>query len=256
LTTFIWDFLGGDPMELRIMDSFAEVDKKLDVLHRSIDVQRDNLDKNIGIERIWRTRREWENDPVEGLAVWKERVCRAKSIDIVSNTLWTRWFNDEAFRRKLFLNIERGCEARILIYDPDSEIVRNRAKDEKDPIKKLRVQEGEIVEISQMELEIYSTLEKLAKAREKIPDASKEKLKIRLTTSFYHPAQIIRADEQIIVATYLSGKTGSPSPTMQLRGTTTAYYQTYLEQIQILWERGREVTDSYFGQFADQTLLE
>jgi len=63
-----------------------------------------------------------------------------------------------------------------------------------------------------------------------------------------HPAQIIRADDRTIVATYLAGKGGSPSPTMQLRGTETAYFQKYVDQVEILWERAKPVDDEAFDR--------
>ena len=83
----------------------------------------------------------------------------------------------------------------------------------------------------------------IAHDKETLDDAVKRNLQVRLTTRSYHLAQIIRADDHILVAVYLSGKTGGPSPTFQVRGPETEYFRTFSEQIEILWERGRTVSD-------------
>jgi hypothetical protein len=71
---------------------------------------------------------------------------------------------------------------------------------------------------------------------------------VGLTSRSQHLAQVIRADDHILVAVYLSGKGGSPSPTFQVRGPETAYFRTYTEQIEILWERCRKVSDDEIYQ--------
>lgn len=225
---FVWDVLGGDP-----------IDSKLDSLHRYMAVLSDIADGNIGIERIWPNRGVWERALVDGLAAWKERVGGAASVDIVSNTLYTRWFHDDAFVRKFFENIAHGKKARILIYDPRANAVHQRAFHEQG-------RRGE------MQSEIESTLVNIAQYRETLDDAGKRNLQVRLTTTYYHLAQIIRADDKILIAIYLSGKSGTPSPTFQLRGPDTEYFRTYQEQIEILWRHGREVDDDEFRQILAQ----
>ena len=235
LVDFLSDFLGGDPLELRI-----------DSVHRSMVVLSDIVDGNLGIERAWPNRRAWENDTVNGLAAWKEGVCQAKQADIVSNTLWTRWFHDEAFRTEFFKSLRRGTTARIVIYDPEATILITRARDEKDPgsasLKQKPIQ-------TQMQNEINSTLEVIARERLKLDDAAKRNLQLRLTTEYYHLAQIVRADDRILVAIYLSGKTGSPSPTFQFKGPQAEYFRTYAEQIEIIWNRGREINEDALNRF-------
>jgi hypothetical protein len=234
---FVWDILGGGPLELQLTRDFDNVDAKLDNIHRSMAVLSDIVDANIGIERIWINRREWEQNPVAGLASWKALVCRARTVDIVSNTLWTRWFHDEGFRREFFTNIAHGATVRILIYDPRSDVLRLRASDENDP------GAGK-----QMRNEIESTLEVVVRDRAALDDAAKKRMTVRLTNQHYHLAQIIRADEKMLVAIYLTRKTGSAAPTFQLRGPETVYYSTYLGQIEDLWADGLEVSDDEIRQ--------
>jgi len=224
-------------MEPETTSILKEINAKLDAIQRSTAVLADIVDYNIGIERIWPKRRTWANDPIAGITVWKERVCRAKSVDIVANTLWTSWFHDDDLRREFFESLARKTTARILIYDPDSDILKLRARDEVDPK-------------GQMQVEINSTLEKIALDRESHNGAAKKNLQVRLTTRSYHLTQIIRADDRMLVAIYLSGKTGSPSPTFQVRGPETVYFQIYQDQVNILWNRGREVSEEEWQRIA------
>jgi hypothetical protein len=229
-------------MEPDTTSMLSEINGKLDAVRRSTAVLADIVDRNIGIERIWPNRGVWEGDPSDGLMMWKKRVCQAASrVDIVSTTLWNNWFKDSKFQEEFFAGLARGNAARILIYDPDADVLERRAAHEKDP-------KGE------MRGEIKSTLKAIACHRETRDTAAKKKirknLQVRLTNSFYHLAQIIRADDRILVAVYLSGKAGTPSPTFQVRGPGTEYFQTYSEQIEILWSGGREVKETEFGSLA------
>ena len=220
----------------------SEINAKLDAVQRSTAVLADIVDRNIGIERIWPNRGVWEGDPSDGLVMWKKRVCQSVSrVDIVSNTLWNNWFKDTKFQQEFFASLVGGNTARILIYDPGADVLDRRAAHERDP-------KGE------MPGEIKSTLKAIACHRETRDTAAKKKirknLQVRLTNGFYHLAQIVRADDRILVAVYLSGKSGTPSPTFQVRGPGTEYFQTYADQIEILWKGGREVMENEFGSLA------
>jgi hypothetical protein len=225
LLQLLWDFLGGEPLELRI----DEVRDEVREIQTSVSLLSDLVDGNIGIERIWADRRSWQSDAKDGLSVWQDRVCQAEQVDIVSNTLWINWMQED-HRKRLFKNIVGGARVRMIVYEPGSEVQRLRAKDEKDVP-------------GQMEAEIKATLLRLAQDQKALPAAARQNLQVRLTSESVHSAQIIRADDRMIVATYLSGKSGSPSPTMQLRGAESSYYRKYAEQIEILWERAKSSDD-------------
>lgn len=241
-----WNILGGDPMELQMLYSFKKVDEKLNSIHSSIGVLSDIVDNNIGIERIWSTRRAWESDPEDGKIKWIDRICRAKKVDIVSNTLWDSWFSDEIFRRKVFNNVVKGSTVRILIYDPQSEVLDLRARIEGDFKRK---------DMWEMESEIMSTLNRVAVSRARLDNNQVKNLQLRLTNQYYQFAQIIRADELMLVATYLSGKTGSPSPTFQIRGPETVYFLTYCDQIDILWKASRKVSQDEYDQWLEKSIV-
>jgi len=231
----LWDFLGGEPMELRL----EEVKDEVRNVQKSITLLSDLVDGNIGVERIWSDRQAWREDPVDGLRVWFDRLFQANRIDIMSNTLWNNWMHRVEFRRGLFDNIAQGARVRILIYDPDSEVLRLRAKDEKDV-------PGE------MQIEIKATMLRVAEERSNLPVSARTNLEVRLTTQTLHPVQMIRADDQMIVASYLSGQSGTPSPTMQLRGSESSYSFKYAKQFQTLWDRAEPLDDDRFNQILQE----
>lgn len=229
LISFMWDFLGGDPIEIRVSENFGELGSKIESLKLSSKILSDIAENNIGIERIWSSRRDWDNDTFDGLNEWQKRVCKARDIAIVSNTFWARWFDDDEFRKLFFKNIETGAKIKLLIYDPNSEILTLRAKDEKDPRSKWGLQ---------MQNEIISTLHSISEELDRMTHLNRSNIEVRLTDKSYHLAQIIKADSKILISTYLSGKSGSPSPTFQII-EPSRFFTTYLEQINILWEKGK-----------------
>lgn len=236
-----WEFLGGQPMELQI----AEVKDEVRNIKSSMTLLSDLLDGNIGIERIWPDRGTWQHDPVDGLEVWHARVCQAKCVDMMSNTLWNYWMHEEGFRKRLFDRIAQGAHVRILIYDPDSDVLRLRARDERDVFFRLR-DEGEV--FFEMQQEIISTLRGVAEIWKDLPMSAKGNLEVCLTNQTLHPAQIIRADERMVVGIYLSGKSGTPSPTMQLRGSDSSYFRKYEEQFESLWGQPKPLNDERFSR--------
>ncbi len=87
-----------------------------------------------------------------------------------------------------------------------------------------------------------------ARDRAALDDAAKKRFRLRLTDKHYHLAQIVRADDKMLVALYLTTKTGSWAPTLQLRGPATEYFAAYLKQIEDLWAAGLEVSDDDIQQ--------
>jgi hypothetical protein len=230
----LWDFLGGEPLELRI----EEVKDDVRRVGQPITVVSDLLDGDIGIERIWKDRRVWRGDPVDGLKVWEARVCQAKRVDIMSNTLWNNWIKHDEFRAKLFEHVAQGTAiVRILVYDPDADVLSLRARDEE-----------ELLIPGEMQMEIANTLRRVAEGWSDLPASARNKLEVRLTYQTLHPAQTIRADERMLVAIYLSGRSGGLSPTMQLRGSGSSYFCKYDDQFETLWRRAKLLDSARIGQ--------
>ncbi|HMR99028.1 MAG TPA: hypothetical protein PKE62_07205 [Anaerolineales bacterium] len=237
LIDFIWDILGGEPIEANMNNSFIEVNSKIDTINQSMSIISDLTNYQIGLERIWPTRRDWEKDPKDGLAVWKRRVCQAQQVDIVSSTFYTRWANDEDFWNELFEALKRGTRFRLLIYNPESNLLQLRSENEDD---------SKIGETSEMKMEIYSTLKKIARNQKVLEKDARKNFEVRLNSKYYQLAQIIHADKQILISAYLSKKTGSKSPTFQISGTDSVYFRTYAQQFDFLWEAGENVEDKDF----------
>ncbi len=222
---FLWDILGGEPMEATMRDSFAEVNTKLSRINQSMAVVADLVNNQIGLERIWPMRRNWQRDPNDGSEVWIKRICQAETVDIVSNT-FDGWSKNEDFTSELLKAMNKGTKVRLLIYDPGSEVIDLRSKHEKD------FRKGGV---NTMKIEVRLTLERFAAIRKKLDRNARSNLKIRLTRGYYHLAQIIRADDRMLVTIYLSGQAGSPSPTFQVLGAESKFFKLYEDQFETLW---------------------
>jgi len=240
LIDFMWDILGGEPMEATMINSFGEVNHRIDTLNQSMSVVADLVNNHIGIERIWSTRRDWEKDSTDGLTTWKKRVCHAKQVDIISNTFYSPWAKDDGFWEDLFDSVNRGTKFRLLIYDPDYEILQIRSENEDD---------SKIGATSEMKMEIYSTLKKIAKKINSLDNNVKHNFEVRLNSKYYQLAQIIRADKQILVALYLSHRTGSTSPTFQVLGPDSSFFETYKQQFETLWATGKAFSTEDIQKF-------
>jgi hypothetical protein len=212
----VWDFLGGDPVNRNIRDLQT-------IMERQITFLADQTAGNIGIERMWPNRQAWKRDTRQGLEFWHESVCRSKKINIVSTTLWTNWLQERDFRARLFESIASGAKVRILLYDPFEEVFKLRPENHP-PVAGDYALMHEIGESLKRLVEGLGTSEAAARAR----------FELGLTTQVIHMAQIIWLDDRMLVAHYLTGKGGGASPIMQLQGSS-AYYQSYAEQFEILW---------------------
>lgn len=202
-----------------------------EVVARFEPLLKDLLQGDIGIERIWPNRRAWQTDSADGLRVWQQRACQGKNVDMLSCTLWNNWMHqEEEFRNGFFSNIAGGAHVRILIYDPESDILAHRSILERDV-------PGE------MQQEIKATLVRLAQGRNDLPISVRKNLEVSLMTRTLLPGQIIRTGERMLVATYLVGKSGGPSPTMQLKGSDSVYFRKYTEQFETLWKWAKPLNE-------------
>jgi len=226
---FLWDVLGGAPMEAGMRESFGEVNQRIDSLNQALGVAADLSNSHIGIERVWAERRDWESDKQDGLAAWEKRICRAKEVDIVSNTFKSHWTYNDSFWDEFLESIKKGTKFRLLIYDPDSDILRIRSKNENDP---------ETKKTSEMALEIDATLKKMTEKINRLDKSVRNNFQIRLNSKHYQMAQIIRADKRILLALYLSKRSGSYSPTLQV-GPDSFFFKKYADQFETLWEDGK-----------------
>jgi hypothetical protein len=230
LVQLVWDFLGGSPESTERADQIS-----------SIVVLGDLMKYNIGLERIWPSRHAWEADQRDGRGAWKIRMVKADTIDIMESTL-QNWVQDQEFRQNLIAGVDRGTKVRILLYDPDSDAVQAHAH------AVLEHSDEAGFTPSLMQVEIHSTLETLYHWYTKMEKPTN--LEIRLTTDSLHWAKIFRADEQMIVTTYLAAKSAGVCPVMQIRGAGTIYFKTYIEQFDIMWRRARRADITKLSKLA------
>lgn len=253
LIQLLWDFIGGDPVNMSLKSLNHEMQKSRDVLSQEMHESRDSLsqsltlmadllDGNLGVTRMWQTRNAWERDPKSGLSKWHDWVCEAKRVDIVGSTLQSNWLGETNFLSRLCVSIANGARVRLLVYDIESDIIRLRAADEGDP--------GDLL-IFPMQNEVVTSLRALERHAESLRPRDRMRLEVRISGQFMHLAQIVRADDRMLVATYLSGESGGSSPTMQLHGPMTTFFVTYAKQFETLWSRSKPLELAELSQYID-----
>ena len=110
------------------------------------------------------------------------------------------------------------------MYAPWSEAVRQRAYNEAAEDKKSRWRDV----LYNMQIEIWNTLDFMADHRSKqLSSKVLERFQVGLTTDFTHYVQLIRADDVMLLGFYLSARSGTSTPTMQVRGVSSEYF-TYV----------------------------
>lgn len=237
LIQFLWDFLGGDPLEEHIIEQNSGIAKQIEQSQQSIDNNLERIVKSsalledmtlfhLGIVRIWPSRNSFVEDSKAGLADFKLKVLESKNVFLLGITLWHNWLRDVDFRHKLTEALKNGAEVKILVYEPGSDIQKIRARDEIDP--------GD-----QMVGEIRGSVKAVMDIKSSLPPNLRINLQLRLTYEAHHTVQIIGSGERMLVGFYLSGLDGFSSPTMQIRGDDTRFYQIYHEQFIKLWERSK-----------------
>lgn len=228
-----WDFLGGDIIESKL----ADIANSVDGIRTGIDFLTDANKENIGVIRVWSDRHRWQNDHHDGISVWKSRyIPNSGLIQIQSNTFWNNWVEDYRFAKDLIDCLKkRNVNLQIILLDPKGHGLTLRAKDEEES-------KDDCFREEHMRLEIFSTLSRLVELLQTISKEDRKKIEIRLSSEYVFFSQIIRTDNRMIVSTYLSGKSGSLFPTMQIQEIDTNWFKLYLEQFEINRSRSRLVS--------------
>lgn len=242
----LWDFLGGDPVETAIdslsrnsvtKGEFSEVTNKIKLLYQDISLLGDI--EQTGVDRLWPTRKIWQSDENDGLEIWKERIIKAENVDILSDSFWSNWFQSQDFRVAFENRIrEKKGRTRLLIFRPYSPAVRQRSYDQgSSPSFLSRESNDTLDEIRGMVLR----------------NPSNSSLNVRVNGTAMNNYQIIRADDYILIASYLMRETGSPSPTIQARkGTEKGYYYSYLKHFDHIWQE----SEDYWAEDNEVKVLE
>lgn len=86
-----------------------------------------------------------------------------------------------------------------------------------------------------------------------LPHPDQSVLQIRVNATAMTGYQIVRADNEMVVASYLMRRTGSPSPTILLRsGGENCFFASYLEHFNEIWY---ESEDYLAPQLRDEAFL-
>jgi len=226
----LWDFLGGEPLELQLSDFEENTTDRLGRIESANRLLHDLSRYYVGLERIWPNRLEFAADTSGGLLFFRNKVLTSKKVFMQGITLWNNWFGDGDFQEALIRAVKGGTRIRILLYEPGSVVQRTREEDERDP--------G-----GQMIHEIRGTVRAVLDISEQIPEAIRDHLEIKFTYQANHPAQVICGDESMMVAFYLAGVDGFQSPTMFVKGTETRFYKVFVTQFERLWRRAKDIED-------------
>lgn len=235
----LWEFLGGEPIEEAYLDSTDKISQQLAKLDSTLEdgfsslsskllIADDLIKYNLGIERIWPSRREFRDDPKMGIKWWKDELLKSESISVLSISFWNDWMQDKAFRKALFKILEVGTTVRILIYGPGSSIQEMRAWAEDDSE-------------NRMISEIKRTVGAVEKIKSNLKTSISNNLAIRYTVEAHHMAQVLRLDNEMIIANYLHGLDGLSAPTIYVKDKYSLYYRVYSDQFERLWSKGKSV---------------
>lgn len=216
LVEIIWKLYGGDP----ITRAIAGVYRAIAALRTSTSLLRDL--EGTGIERIHAQRRftAFEN--------WYSLINSAQEVDMMGITLRRDWTARDGFVKIVQSRAkERKCTFRILVLEPSPE----------SPVTKQRmVEEGDIEE--RIAADAAFTLRVFDQIRNELDDEAREYIKTKVVRGSNLYCFVIRADDRILAANYLSYLRGSASPTMEIRSRDTSFFQVFAAEFERMWELG------------------
>lgn len=221
---FLWKFVGGDPLL-----------EAIKLLQTSTSLLRDL--EGSGIERIYPTRKEWEPN----LNNFLQYLTSAKEVDMMGNVLRNNWTSNQKFMDILERRTQqKECKFRILLLDPDSDILKQRSKDEARWNKDDEKEEAIKVSYDHMLTDIKDSLYQLKTIKSKLNEKYGQYLEIKVVNQSNIYCNIIRADDKIIVAKYLLSVRGSGAPTLEIHGKDTFFYEKFAKEFEEMWKKGEK----------------
>jgi hypothetical protein len=222
---------GGEPSEKSVRDLVKRVESAAGALEAQLVAKTagDDLPSwfaELGIRRIYATR-----SAVNGQSDWHKLAAGANQIDLMGLTMWDEWLQHPPLVEALRSAARRaGGSVRIIVLavgagkDPDAEMMRGR-----DFSVYVRArQEGELKAKLLWDYldEAHDVLDRL---RRELRTANFEVQEMRTKT--YPHALIIRIDDYMMVAPYLSSVPGAQSFAMELgKGPLFDLYLDEFEQ--------------------------
>jgi len=217
LVEIIWKLYGGDPITRAIAGVYGAIAG----LRTSTSLLRDL--EGTGIERIHVQRR-------SAVDSWLKLIGEAQEVDMMGNSLRRDWTARDEFVKTVESRAKEGkCTFRVLVLEPsaDSPITRQRMIEENDAERRMIANS-------------LFTLNTLNKIRESLNGEAKEHVKIKVAQGSSLHCYMVRADDRILVANYLSHIRGSDLPAMEIRGRDTSFFQVFAAEFERMWELGAE----------------
>ena len=124
---------------------------------------------------------------------------------------------------------ERRCTFRILVLEPseDSPITQQRMIEEKDEEKRMIANS-------------LFTLNILNRIREGLDSTAKKRIQMKVVQGSSLHCYMVRADDRMLVANYLSHIRGSNLPAMEIHGRDTSLFRVFAAEFKRMWELGVE----------------
>ena len=164
---------------------------------------------------------------------WAPLASDAKEIDLMGLTLWRHWFQQPELCEAMHRMINNGGTIRVMLLDKDKKL---------DPTSSIAVRirqpgEGEDI-LTGLLTESYKALNTFTQDLASGISAVEEHLKIRLVSECLFYALVIRIDDYIFVAPYLSSALGEHSFALSIRGPRGTAYKIYMKELDEVFSHG------------------
>ena len=218
----LWKFVGGNPL--------LEAIKLLQI---STSLLKDI--EGSGIVRVHPKRQEWASNLNNFLLY----VASAREVDMMGNILRNNWTNNPDFMENLKSRTqEEQCKFRILLLDPNSDILEQRAKDEAIWNKDDEKEKAYKISYDRMRTEIIASLYQFETVKRELNEKNSQYLEIKVVNQSNIYCNIIRADDKMIVAKYLLSVRGGGAPIIEIYGRDTSFYKIFSNEFESMWKRG------------------
>lgn len=236
IIAFVWDVLGGDP----ITNAIRRFKKQL--LLREIGFRDIKIRYSSGSESTF--------------SEFQEKIDQGAQVDLMGLVLQREWFNNNKFteRCQAVLNGHKTCRFRIVlplpfgsIKDPgfsfdQSKNLYLRAFNEQIGIKsegsgehKGPIQEKVDNRAINMSMGIMYTLEALSDYYKRLDANKRDRLEVRVAVDPYINCSVLRINNYIYAINYLHKPGGKGTPTVEVEGTHTPLFKTYMQEFETVW---------------------
>jgi hypothetical protein len=213
--TFLWNLLGGDPVN----NSITKLDGTLKNFQDSVKLLEDS--KVSGLERVLAVSGKFgSHDEWMGRLKAAEKVIDLMGYDIL---VWTK---GENFENEISTLVSRGVKIRVLIMDetnPHLEAFMN------------------LTQITSISINVVKENIKLVKnvfsnIKSSLNHSLQPHLEMKTLKKGLIPMQICRTDNNLTMVQYIFSEIASRSPILVVKGEESSLYKIYQNEFDKLWE--------------------